>query len=136
MSTSIRSTLIGGGTDGTDGADGAAGKDISGYLDPYTLTSATGITWDVNSGVSAYVDLEHTALITLTNMDNGQSASLAGTVVGTGNHSLTVTGAGLSVYDMNTELVNVNTLASGDIFEVGIKKINSQLRTWTTNLPV
>ncbi len=109
---------------------------ISGYYTPQTLTSSATISWNIASGVQSQLNLAHNTTITITGLNDGQTASLAGTMWSSGSYTVSLTGIGLTTRVMNGALSDIAVLASGDLFEISVKRTNSDLRAWVTTLEV
>jgi hypothetical protein len=116
---------------GDETASSIAALIPGGYLTPQTLTSSAAISWDINTGVQASLTLAHNTTLTLSNLSDGQTASLSGLMGGAGLFTLGLAHAGLTVRQMGSEpLSNIALLtnATPGAFELSVKRNGTVLR--------
>lgn len=113
---------------------GAAAAAVPIYLLPNPLTSSGAIAWNIASGVSANLTLAHNTTITLSNLADGQTASLSGIMGGAGGYTLALAHAGLTLRAMGEPLTAIAALttAAPGVFELSVKRNGSVLRHFLT----
>jgi hypothetical protein len=106
---------------------------ISDYLGPVDLTSAASISWDINNGNQANLTgLSVNTTVTLSNLENGETFSLAGTQGGTGKYSLSIDMAGMDVKGDTTSIAELN---SDEYFMVAGRRMNTGILLSTITYP-
>jgi hypothetical protein len=140
-------TLLSSAGDGTTNfADGSAlivsvrpageKKLVTDYLIPVALTSSTGIAWDISTTTQPTLTLAHNTTITLSNLGDGQSASLSGIMGGSGTYTVALAHSGLTVRVMGGALADIAGLAANDLFEISVKRSGTDLRVWVNTLEI
>jgi len=98
------------------------------------LVSSATIAWDSAAISQTKLTLAHDAVLTLSNIADGQTISLSGTMGGAGGHSLALAHTNLTIREMVGNFHDIATLAIGDLFEVSIKRESTNLRVWISTL--
>jgi hypothetical protein len=106
------------------------------YIGTSTLTSSAAIAWDVATVRQPKLTLAHNTTVTLSNLADGQSVSLGGTMGGSGGYTLALAHSGLTVRVMSGSLATIATLAASDVFEISIKRVGTDLRAWVSTLEI
>ena len=102
--------------------------------------SATGlledIAWDASAISQPTLTLGENTTITLSNLVDGQTVSLGGTMGGSGSHSVGLAHSGLTARQMGNALSDIAGLAVNDLFEISIKRVGNDLRYWVSTLEI
>jgi hypothetical protein len=109
---------------------------VTDYLVPSALTSSAGIAWNVNTTNQPTLTLAHATTITLSNLADGQSASLSGIMGGSGGYTVALAHSGLTVRVMGGALADIAALAANDLFEISVKRSGTDLRVWVNTLEI
>lgn len=102
------------------------------YCNTSVLTSSASIAWDAATVRQPTLTLAHNTTITLSNLTDGQSVSLGGTMGGSGGYTVGIAHSGLTVREMGGALADIAGLAAGDLFEISCKRVGSDLRVWVS----
>ena len=100
------------------------------------LTSSAAVAWDASTNSQPTLILGHNTTLTLSNLTDGQTVSLSGTMSGAGSFTVALAHAGLTVRVMGGALADIATLSATDLFEISIKREGTNLRAWVSTLVV
>ena len=97
-----------------------------------SLTSGAAISWDASAISQPKLTLGENAVLNVSNLEDGQTASLSGIMGGGGSYSLGLAHSGLTIRTMSGDLSDIAALDTNDLFEISIKRSDTDLRYWVS----